>query len=69
MVEITHRKRSSHAFFAAGIVTARWEQDRVGGEPGMVFFAGASNQISLMKWAYDIKSIGSETTDILSYVS
>ncbi len=36
---------------------------------GAEFPTGASNQISLMKWAYDIKPIGSETTDILSYVS
>ncbi len=36
---------------------------------GTLAFAGASKQISLMKWAYDVKPIGSETTDILSYVS
>ncbi len=33
------------------------------------FFAGASNQISLMKWGYGIKPTGSETTGIVPYVS
>jgi len=39
------------------------------GLAGNAVFAGASKQILLMKWAYDIKPTGSETTDILSDVS
>ncbi len=31
--------------------------------------AGASNQISLMKWGYIVKPIGAETTGILPCVS
>ena len=39
-----------------------------GGGGGDVL-AGASNQISLMKWGYIVKPIGAETTGILPCVS
>ncbi len=42
-------------------------QSRGGG--GGDVFAGASNQISLMKWGYIVKPIGAETTGILPCVS
>ncbi len=34
---------------------------------GQGFFAGASNQISLMKWVEVSQPTGAEATDILSY--
>ena len=39
------------------------------GTGGMAIFAGASNQISLMKWIYGIQPDELEATDILSCAS
>ncbi len=36
------------------------------GWPGAEFFAGASNQISLMKWVYGVQPDEPGATDILS---
>ncbi len=48
--------------------TWAWKAGK-GGWQGEGVFAGASNQILLMKWENIIKPAGAETTDILSYVS